>query len=62
MKYQIRKGANSIDGSDIYRIYEIGEKGFETVVGGASTEVQALEFVNRKINPIPEVVIATIEG
>jgi hypothetical protein len=62
MKFQIRKGQNSIDGSDMFYVYREDGANEWGYVSGFGTEKDARACVHRKLHPIDDVVIAEIEG
>lgn len=61
MKYQIREGQNSIDGSPIFRVYKIDA---ETAIcmGALGTLKEANAYVERARNPKAEVIVAEYDA
>ena len=56
MKFRIKLGSNSCDGSDIYRIYRV-EGEMEMYMDSAMTIEIARDKVARLLSPKPEVVV-----
>jgi hypothetical protein len=59
MKFQIRKGMNTCDGSDMFYIYKWDEQfsrwGYHA---GFGDEAHARQYVDRLLHPVEESVIA----
>lgn len=61
MKFQIRKGENSGDGTDMFYVYQWEQTLSRWVyIGGYGTEEPCRALIKRINNPKPEIVIAEI--
>lgn len=61
MKYQIREGENSIDGTPIFRIYMSPKENEWHYVHSEISAEKCRAFIERRRNPKPETVVFEVE-